>query len=295
MFVPEPMGLPENKSVRIPTGASLRDMPLLERFRILRDSLTNSERLAGDYFLQHPESVYLSITDVVQESGISYGCIMRFCRKVGCVGFQEFKVLLAQEVAKGQEKRSKGSPDLFQQTVEKTQRDIVGTHSLLDEQTTLRAARLLSKARQILIGGIAGSASPAVGFEYKLSRLGLPVTVITEGYNLAIRAATLRENDVFLAISFSGATHDILHAAEVARTNGATVICLTAFLKAPLVERADLSFFMSTDHDPLACEAFSTIPCNFVLDVLFAQLCGIRRNARKMIEKTFQAVSDKRI
>ena len=289
------MGLPENEDIRTPAGATLREMPLLERFRVLRDKLTNSERLACEYFLNHPESVYLSITDVVQESGISYGCVMRFCRKVGCVGFQEFKVLLAQEIAIGEDKKSKGPSNPFHQTVEKTKRDIVGTRNLLDEKTTLRAARLISKARRILIGGIAGSAAPAIGFEYKLSRLGLPSSVITEGYNMAIRAATLNEKDVFVVISFSGATRDILHAAEVARSNGATVICLTAFLKAPLVELADISFFLSTDHDPISCEAFSTIPCDFVLDVLFAQLSKIRRNAGQMIEKTFHAVSDKRL
>jgi DNA-binding MurR/RpiR family transcriptional regulator len=289
------MGLPENENSGTATSAALRDMPLLERFRVLRDKLTNSERLACEYFLNHPESVYLSITDVVQESGVSYGCVMRFCRKVGCVGFQEFKVLLAQELAKGQHKKSKGPSNPFQETVEKTKRDIVGTHDLLDEKTTLRAARLISKARRILVGGIAGSAAPVIGFEYKLSRLGLPSAAITEGYNLAIRAATLNEKDVFVVISFSGATRDVLHAAEVARSNGATVICLTAFLKAPLVELSDISFFLSTDHDPMSCEAFSTIPCDFVLDVLFAQLCKVRRDACPMIEKTFHAVSDKRL
>ncbi len=277
------------------TNASVRGMPLLERFRVLRSSLTNSERRACEYFAQHPESVYLSITDVVQESRISYGCIMRLCRKVGCAGFQEFKVLLAQELANGRDQENAGPRSPFHQTVEKTARDISGTHSLLDEKDARRAARLLGKAQRILIGGIAGSASPAVDFEYKLSRLGLPATAITEGYNLAIRAATLGNRDVFVAISFSGATRDILDAAAVARSNGATIICLTAFLKAPLVELADLRFFLSTDHDPLSCETFSTIPCLFVLDVLFAQLCKIRRNARDTIQKTFQAVSNKRL
>ena len=270
-------------------------MPLLERFRVLRDSLTNSERLAWEYFQKHPESIYLSITDVVQESGVSYGCVMRLCRKVGCVGFQEFKVLLAQELAKGQDKKAEEPSDPFHETVEKAKRDILGTQNLLDEQRALEAARVINKARRVLVGGIAGSASPAIGFEYKLSRLGLPVTVVTEGYNLAIRAATLNDKDVFVAISFSGATHDILHAAQVARSNGAAVICLTAFLKAPLVALSDISFFLSTDHDPLSCEAFSTIPCNFVLDVLFSQLYKIRRDAQETIEKTFHAVSGKRV
>ena len=121
------------------------------------------------------------------------------------------------------------------------------------------------------------------------------MTVITEGYNLAIRAATLTDKDVFLAISFSGATRDILHAVEVARANQTTIICVTAFLKAPLVELSDISFFMSTDHDPLSCETFSTIPCNLVLDVLFSQLCKVCRNSQATIQKTFHAVSDKRL
>ena len=290
------MARSETTRSKTPTTDTLRNMPLLERFRVLRDNLTNSERRAYDYFMEHPDSVYLSITDVVQNSGVSYGGIMRLCRKVGCVGFQEFKVLLAQELAKDRGMQERGATgDPFEQTLEKTTRDIAGTHNLLDEATIVQAARLLSKARRILVAGIAGSASPAIGFEYKLSRLGLPVTVITEGYNLAIRAATLTDKDVLFAISFSGATHDILHAAEVARTNGATVICLTAFLKAPLVALSDLHFFLSTDHDPLACEAFSTIPSNFVLDVLFRQLCKIRRNSQEVIQKTFSAVSHKRI
>lgn len=290
------MSRSETKRSKTPTADALRSMPLLERFRVLQDNLTNSERRAYDYFMGHPDSVYLSITDVVQNSGVSYGGIMRLCRKVGCVGFQEFKVQLAQEWAKDQDKQGKAANnDPFQQTLDKTTRDVVGTHNLLDESATVEAARRLNKARRILVAGIAGSASPAVGFEYKLTRLGLPVTVVTEGYNLAIRAATLTDKDVLFAISFSGATHDILHAAEVARSNGAAVICLTAFLKAPLVGLSDLPFFMSTDHDPLACEAFSTIPCNFVLDVLFSQLCRIRRNAQEVIQKTFSAVSHKRV
>ena len=165
------MALSNNKKIVIPTQAVLRDMPLLDRFRILRDNLTSSERLAWEYFLNHPESVYLSITDVVQASQVSYGCIMRLCRKVGCVGFQEFKVLLAQELAKGQDKK-KTPVNAFHQTVEKTKRDILGTQGLLDEKNALLAARSMNKARRILIGGIAGSASPAIGFEYKISRLG---------------------------------------------------------------------------------------------------------------------------
>jgi DNA-binding MurR/RpiR family transcriptional regulator len=142
---------------------------------------------------------------------------------------------------------------------------------------------------------VAGSAAPVIGFGYKLSRIGLPVLMITEGHYMAIRAATLTERDVFMAISFSGATKDVIHTAQVAHASGATVISLTAFLKAPLVQEADISLFFSTNNDPLSCEVFSTIPCNFVLDVLFSEICRIRKSALDTIETTFHAISDKRI
>jgi DNA-binding MurR/RpiR family transcriptional regulator len=289
------MGFPARDTAKTVANDSIRDMRLTERFDVLRHSLTHSETAACEYFMKHPESVYLSITDVVQNSGISYGSIMRLCRKLGCAGFQEFKVLLAQELVKDRDHGPKAPPSPFFQTLEKTKRDIINTRSLLQQDTIVQTVRAINKAHQILIGGIAGSASPAIGFEYKLSRLGLPAVVITEGYNMAIRAATLSGNDVFLAISFSGATKDILRAAEVARANGTTVICLTAFLKAPLVDLSDLCFFLSTNCEPLSCEVFSTIPCEFVLDILFSELCRIRKSARATIEKTFNAISDKRI
>src|SRR5690606_18657398 len=68
-----------------------------QRFRQLRGELTAAEQRAGEYFENHAESVYQSITEVVANSGIGYGSIVRFCQKLGYRGFQEFKLMLATD------------------------------------------------------------------------------------------------------------------------------------------------------------------------------------------------------
>ena len=169
------------------------------------------------------------------------------------------------------------------------------TEKLIDDRILLKVAKALNGAKRVLVAGIAGSASPAVGFDYRLNRLGINASVICDGYNLAIRAASLKAKDVFFAISFSGATKDILSAAKVAKDRKAVIVSLTNFVHAPLVDLANYSLFSSTDRDPMSCEIFSNISGDFVLDVLFSQLYQIRKGTREIVKRTFEAISDRRV
>lgn len=271
------------------------DQPFLVRLRILKNSLTAAEKKVSKYFVSNPDAIYLSITEVAKAGNLGYGTIIRFCRKLGCSGFQEFKVLLAQEKHLFEVGHDLDESNGIHRYRRKIAVELANTEKLIDHRLLLKVAKALNSANRILVTGIAGSASLAVGFDYRLNRLGMNALVICEGYNLAIRAASLEAKDVFFAISFSGATKDILSAARVAKDRKAIVVSITNFIHAPLVDLADYSLFSSTDRDPMSCEIFSNISSDFVLDVLFAQLFRIRTDARKMVERTFIAISDKRI
>jgi DNA-binding MurR/RpiR family transcriptional regulator len=273
---------------------AVSDCSFPARLQILANHLTDSEKKVGDYFLGNPKAAYLSITEVVEDSSLGYGTIIRFCRKLGCAGFQEFKVLLAQELGHTAESQARGG-DAVARYAGKIGFDLANTEKLIDRNVLHRAAQAINAAPRILIAGIAGSAPLAVGLDYRLSRIGVCSSAGCEGYTLAIRAASLEPRDVFFAISFSGATKDILSAARVAKKNRATIISVTNFVHAPLVEMADMSLFSATDRDPMACEIFSNISLNFVLDVLFSELFEMRKGAKEMVAKTFKAISDRRI
>ena len=271
-----------------------KSQPFSGRLRILENGFTQAEKKVGKFFSSNPKAVYLSITEVVEASGLGYGTIMRFCQKLGCSGFQEFKVLLAQEMVLPKVD-SFDRANRISRYGKKIAAELSNTEKLIDHRVLRKVADALNRAKRVLVTGIAGSASLAVGFDYRLNRLGINASVICDGYNLAIRAASLQAEDVFFAVSFSGATKDILSAARVAKGRKATIVSLTNFIHAPLVELADYSLFSSTDRDPMSCEIFSNISSDFVLDVLFSQLYQVRKDAKEIVTRTFKAISDRRV
>jgi len=265
------------------------------RFNLLRNSLTEAERRVGEYFQGNPEAVYLSITEVAEDGGLGYGSIIRFCQKIGCAGFQDFKVLLAQELRDVDLNKAKGSRTLLASNAEKLQADINNTVKLIDPEVMEKVARCISKAQFVLTAGIAGSASLAHGLNYRLSRIGIYSAADHEGYTMAIRAATLRKGDVFFAMSFSGATKDLVNAARIAKNQGAIVVALTAFIQSPLGEVADYALVGTSDRDPFSCEIFPNSPRDLILDLLITEICAIHPNAMEIIQRTFEAISDRRI
>lgn len=274
---------------------SLHDCSYSLRLSILRNSLTAAERKVGEYFLENPEAAYLSITEVTQVSALGYGTIIRFCRKMGCAGFQDFKVLLAQELGAADRAGRAGHTDSVTDHAEKMRSNLRDTVNLLDRKALQKVARCLARARFVLVGGIAGSAALAHGFNYRLSRVGIYSAAYNEGYPMAIRAATLKTGDVFFGMSFSGATKDLVYAAKIAKREKATVVALTGFIKSPLGEVADDTLIGVSDRDPFSCEIFSNVPRDFVLDLLFAEICRIRPKAEELIQKTFEAIADRRV
>ena len=292
-----------NKNIKQPAG-SRKDPAQAEtslfancsfpvRMQMMSNKLTAAERKVGEYFLHNSKAAYLSITDVVSDSKLGYGTIIRFCRRIGCSGFQEFKVLLAQEL--NNDRYNDDTGDEITQYAEKIKSEISSTQKLLNRETIHPVAEAIMNAGRTLIGGIAGSAAPAMGFNYRLNRIGIHSEAIFDGYNLAIHAAGLLPGDVLFAISYSGATKDLLSAAQTAKQNNTTVISLTNFVHAPLVDLADFSLFSASDRDPMSCEVFSNISFNFVLDILFSELFKILPDAAGMVENTFRAISDRRI
>lgn len=265
------------------------------RLSALRGTLSEAQRQVGEYFLAKPEAALMAITDVVDDSGYGYGTIMRFVKKMGCKGFQDFKVLLGREIGNTALPHLEDKPADIMMHVQKLQGEIASTADLLDPGTVNRAAKSINRAKQVLVSGIAGSSSLAEGFNYRLMRIGVPTQCVCDGYVLALRASLLDKGDVFFAISYSGATKDIIAACEIARQREATAIVLTNFTSSPLARRADIKFSSATDRDPLSCEVFSNVAGNFILDVIFARLFAIRSTARQAVEQTYQAVSDRRV
>src|SRR5690606_10671824 len=87
-----------------PTADHTRVLPvnLLQHIAQSRHLLRKSELKVADHVLLDPAAVmHSSMADLAQGVGVSEPTIVRFCRAIGCSGFQDLKLRLAQSLAAG--------------------------------------------------------------------------------------------------------------------------------------------------------------------------------------------------
>lgn len=207
---------------------------MLSRIETIRPSLRPSEQRLADFALNQPgEVINLSMTELAAQASVSQATIARFCQALGCSGFREFKIKLAQTVAGG-------VPFIHQDVaVGETASGIIGKvfdralSTLMQVRNTLspagveRAIELLAAARRIEFYGSGNSGIVAADMQHKFFRLGIPTVAYSDPHVFTMSALTLGEEDVAVVISNSGRTRDILDAAENALSVGARVVALT--------------------------------------------------------------------
>ena len=77
-------------------------MNLLQHIAQSRQQLRKSELKVADHVLNDPASVmHSSMAELAHGVGVSEPTIVRFCRAIGCSGFQDLKLKLAQSLAAG--------------------------------------------------------------------------------------------------------------------------------------------------------------------------------------------------
>src|SRR5215208_3178578 len=87
-----------NKPEVVHPASALQDpTPWVVRYQRLLDEMTSGEKRVGSYFMEYSDAAQKSIGELIDVSGLGYGTVIRFCQKLGCRGFQEFKVLMARD------------------------------------------------------------------------------------------------------------------------------------------------------------------------------------------------------
>jgi DNA-binding MurR/RpiR family transcriptional regulator len=277
-------------------GSVLRDhTPWVVRFQRLLDEMTSGEKRVGAYFMEHPDAVQKSIGELVDVSGLGYGTIIRFCQKLGCRGFQEFKVLMARDAVARRSSKASDGAGAYGAILQRLNEDINRTAQSLDIQEIEKAAAALCSASRVLCIGVASSAPLALSLDWKIKRFGIVSSCISDGYVMAVEASLLRKGAVLVAVSSSGATKDIVAAARLAREGGATVIAVTNFTKAPLIESANIRLITSAARDPLIAEVPSIVAGELVFEILLAQIRRLKPDVDQVVLETFSAIADRKL
>lgn len=210
-------------------------MDLFVQLERLQTSLSPSERKVAEAVVGQPQVVLrLSILELAALAGVSEPTIIRFCRKLGCEGFRDFKLILAQNLVSTETYGTiavtpeDSAADLVSKVFNSTIEKLARIRGMLDHATLEQAIEALTKARKVEFYGLGFSGNIAVDAHHKFFRLGIPCIAYTEAAMQLISAKTLGKKDVVVAISNSGGISELLKSVEVAREAGATVIGITA-------------------------------------------------------------------
>lgn len=70
---------------------------IISLLRSQSSKFPNREQLVADYVSAHLEDVTtIALSDLAKKVGVSEPTVIRFCRTLGCDGFRDFKIRLAQ-------------------------------------------------------------------------------------------------------------------------------------------------------------------------------------------------------
>ncbi len=250
-------------------------MNLLQHIAQSRSSLRKSELKVADHVLLDPAAVmHSSMADLAHVVGVSEPTIVRFCRAIGCLGFQDLKLKLAQSLAAGASfgqfaiSENDSVTDFALKIFDTTLHTLMEVRERLDSDALERAVAAMAVAERVEFYGFGASGAVATDAQHKFFRLLLSAAAYSDPHMQAMSAVTLKPTDVAICISQSGRSKDLLITANVVRESGATLITLCPS-QTPLAELATINLAIDVQEDTeIYTPLTSRIAHLVVIDVL---------------------------
>ncbi len=275
----------------------------LGRIRIAQPAMAKSAQRIAQFILEEPmEVVGMSVTELSEATEVSEGSVINFCRAIGLSGFQQLKLSLAQETVQPVQfihedlDRDDDPETICRKVFHSGMQALRDTLSVLDIDALSEAVKIIQSAKRVEVYGIGSSAPIAEDTQYRMLRIGLDVSAVTDSHIQAISASRCDPEVAVLTISHSGATHETLASTRLAREAGAKTIVITNFARSPIQAYADIVLFTMARETRFRTEAMtSRIAQLCVVDALIAALAlADYDRSTDVLKKTFDVLSIKR-
>ncbi|HQQ74512.1 MAG TPA: SIS domain-containing protein [Pseudomonadales bacterium] len=224
----------------------------------IRDSsklMRKSERKVADYVLANLNDVInMRIVDLAAQADVSEPTVVRFCRAVGCEGFQDFKLALAQQLASSPsfgkvavtdtDSVADFSHKIFDSTID----TLLKVRDSLNPANIRKAIAALTNANRVEFYGHGASAAVAADAQHRFFRLQLASAAYSDTHIQKMSALSLQKGDVVVAISQSGRTRSLLDTIELVKDMDAIVIGM-APSGTPIAEAATIPICIDVDEE----------------------------------------------
>jgi RpiR family carbohydrate utilization transcriptional regulator len=248
---------------------------IIEVIRTMRPELRKSDRKVADVVLADPRRIMnATVGETATLAEVSQPTVLRFATAIGCNGFQDFKIRLAQSLAFGTPAThsvlldTDGPETVAEKIFDYTMTSLDWARSRLDKTALKKAIDILSEARSIVFFGFGASGIVARDAQQKFPLFGVPCVAELDSHQQIMVASMMKPGDVAFVISNTGTTRSIIEIARIARENGAVVIGLTGS-DSPLVTYCDVTLIVETlENTNMYTPTISRIAALVVIDIL---------------------------
>ncbi|NNC76927.1 MAG: MurR/RpiR family transcriptional regulator [Woeseiaceae bacterium] len=207
---------------------------MLYRIKRRIPDLSKAEKRVAEWILAHPRrAASATLADVAAASGASEPTVIRFCRRIGLDGFRDLTLKLAETLSRPASyihrdvDATDSAKDAIEKVLDASIRTLINTRTMLQARPFEDATTALKTARQIIFIGVGASGHVANDASQKFFRLGIPCSSMPDQPSIQQLAAVTTTGDVLVFVSAAGRRSVFSAAAELARSNGATVIAVT--------------------------------------------------------------------
>ncbi|MDR6123585.1 DNA-binding MurR/RpiR family transcriptional regulator [Bacillus sp. SLBN-46] len=228
-------------------------------------SFNELETSLYNYICQNGDKVaYMRIRELADETHVSTATILRFCRKVNCEGFSEFKVKLKMHL-EGNKKTVIKS--VHHSIVEFFERTLKGDLEIKIKQ----AASLVNTAENVIFIGIGSSGILAEYGARYFSSLG-KFSLYIKDPHFPIHTK-LRNNSVTIALSVSGENNFTVTHLNQLKQEGSKIISITNNKLSTIAKISDINIpYYVTEEFVEEANITTQVPVVYILESMAREI-----------------------
>ena len=211
-----------------------------------------AEKKVADFVLNQPEkAIESNVSETAELSGVSDATVIRFCKRIGYVGFYQFKIQLSHDMGKNRtlhEGFEQLKDDSAQKRLLAVSNNVMTIAKHLDTDLLKRCATAIDKSETVFVIGNGYNKIIACDIMYRLTSMGIRCSgggySETDMENLYLG----KETDVAIFISRSGESRKTYRELQFANEKKMITISLTDAIKCPLAQAATYALFTGMEH-----------------------------------------------
>lgn len=268
------------------------------------ETFFDAEKKIGSYIINHKEEVIeMTVAELAKASGTSDATVSRFCRKCDLKGFHHLKIGLAKELA-DIKNHPEVSNEITKENMAQSLKNILAnkveeltqTVSMLAPEMLQLVLEKVKAANTVLFAAVGNTLPVALDGAYKFNQLGIKAVAMNIWETQLGCAMNLKQDDVVIVISNSGASRKLLNVVLAAKESGAVVIAITNNEQSPIAKESSIHITTATREKLFMDEyCFSRISAMTVIEIFYLFLAATEPQCAAVIRKHEENIADDKI